>query len=136
MRIGFTGTRRGLTPLQINALRDQIVALGADWFHHGDCVGADAVAHSLARVLGLRVSIHPPTDPRQRAFCEGADRVCPEEPYLDRNHRIVRETDVLIACPGERQEVLRGSGTWSTVRYARKQGRPVIIVLPEGVIGR
>jgi len=41
----------------------------------------------------------------------------------------------MIATPGEVDEQLR-SGTWSTVRFARKQGKPVHVILPDGrVVG-
>jgi hypothetical protein len=49
-----------------------------------------------------------------------------------RNHRIVDMTRVLVACPDgeERQH----SGTWATVRYARKRGKWIIIVYPDGTV--
>jgi len=46
----------------------------------------------------------------------------------------VNECDVLIAAPGEFVERKRGSGTWGTVRYARKLGRPLVIIWPDGVV--
>jgi len=46
---------------------------------------------------------------------------------------IVRETELLIAAPAEFSEQHR-SGTWSTVRYARRLGRPVQIIGPDGRI--
>ena len=51
--------------------------------------------------------------------------------YLERNHDIVDETDMLIATPGEEQEVQR-SGTWATIRYARKQKRTILTIYPSG----
>lgn len=54
-------------------------------------------------------------------------------PPLERNHRIVDACDVLIACPKDAQEQLR-SGTWATVRYARKQGKRVIVITPDGTV--
>lgn len=56
-------------------------------------------------------------------------------PYLQRNKVIVDRCGVLVAAPGEAQEQLR-SGTWSTIRYARRVGRPVIMVLPDGTVVR
>jgi hypothetical protein len=69
-------------------------------FHHGDCVGADEQAHVIARICGFFIVIHPPTDPRKRAWCTG-DFVMTPAPYLDRNAAIVRSTVVLVAAPGE-----------------------------------
>jgi predicted Rossmann fold nucleotide-binding protein DprA/Smf involved in DNA uptake len=56
-----------------------------------------------------------------------------EKPYLARNRDIVLETIALIAAPAEPQERIR-SGTWSTVRFAKKQGKTVILILPDGTI--
>jgi len=53
-------------------------------------------------------------------------------PPLTRNHDIVDCTELLIACPKSMKEELR-SGTWATVRYARKLERPVIIIYPNGI---
>jgi hypothetical protein len=53
------------------------------------------------------------------------------KPYRVRNRDIVRDTETLIATPSEPVELLR-SGTWSTVRFARKLGRAVWVILPNG----
>lgn len=56
----------------------------------------------------------------------------PDEP-LARNRTIVRRGDRLLAFPATEEEELR-SGTWMTVRFARKLGRPVTIVTPSGKV--
>ena len=43
------------------------------------------------------------------------------------------ETDVLLAAPAEMTEQASG-GTWYTVRYARQQGKPVVIAWPDGSV--
>lgn len=101
-------------------------------FHHGDCIGADRDAQEIANEDGWYTVSHPPEIQTKRAFTEN-DRTEPRKPYLDRNHDIVYETEMLIACPKEDTEQLR-SGTWATVRYARKQGKPVRIIRPSGHI--
>jgi len=140
MKIGFTGTRQGLTVQQEMNLDDLLSDIAIDTaaddspieFHHGDCIGADAQAHDIVDALpDRRIIIHPPSDPKYRAFKEG-DEVRDEASYLERNTDIVDEgEDLLIACPKEGQEVLR-SGTWSTIRRGRKAGRPVVIIYPDG----
>jgi hypothetical protein len=104
-------------------------------FHHGDCIGADAEAANIFRLCispNILVS-HPPLNPSKRAYVLSAE-VRPEKEYLERNQDIVNETAFLIACPKEfAGEELR-SGTWSTVRYARKVGKRVTIVRPDGTI--
>ena len=50
---------------------------------------------------------------------------------LARNRIIAARCDALLACPAEPDEQLR-SGTWSTIRYARKAGKPITIIRPDG----
>ena len=131
-KIGFTGTREGLTDEQHQVLLNLIIASDPTEVHHGDCVGADAYCHTIAVNQKIPVILHPPDLPGLRMFCtQSASEIREEKPYLDRNHDIVDETDILIACPKGGQETIR-SGTWATVRYARKQGKQVIIIYPSG----
>ena len=131
--VGFTGTSRGMTAAQRAQVRDVLAryrASGATHFHHGDCVGADAEAHTIAKGLGFYVVLHPPSDPKARAYATG-DEARPLAPYLIRNRAIVLATQCLVATPsGETEE--RRSGTWATVRYARKEGRQVTLIFPDG----
>ena len=125
--IGFTGTQEGMSEKQRSSLRQVLAGFFADGarvFRHGDCVGADAQAHAIAKAIGFRVVIHPPSDDSKRAFCQG-DVVLTPRPYLLRNRHIVDASGVLIATP-KGDEELR-SGTWSTVRYARKVRRDFTI---------
>lgn len=130
--VGFTGTQQGLSPAQAEALADLLLKLNPSEVHHGDCVGADARFHEMVRELlpDARVVMHPPTNPSKRAFT-AADAERPPADYLDRNHNIADESDVLIACPKLQVEEVR-SGTWATVRYARKRHVPVYLILPDG----
>jgi len=100
-------------------------------FHHGDCVGADAQAHEYARRdLKYKVVLHPPAEITHRAWCDG-DKVLKPKPYLARNKDIVLGTDLLVATPKETDEKLR-SGTWSTIRFARRHKRRLVVILPTG----
>jgi len=129
-KVGFTGARQGMTEYQKNTVKNLLMAGQPTEFHHGDCVGADADAHVLAVRAGIKTVGHPPDISDNRAFC-GVNILRETKPYLDRNHDIVDETDLLIACPMRAEEVRR-SGTWATVRYARKLGRMILIVYPSG----
>lgn len=133
MIVGFTGTQHGMSRPQAATLAAglRLLFTAGDEFHHGDCVGADAEAHAIAAGIGFRIVVHPPTNPSKRAWCEGVIR--PAKPYLVRNHDIVDETDVLIATPRELTEELR-SGTWATIRYARKLMRKLCVVGPDGKV--
>lgn len=130
MKIGFTGTKRGMTRDQKCCLIGILAVSSPDEFHHGDCVGADEQAHSIATNLTENVIIHPPIKDILRAFCE-AKTILPPKDYLDRNHDIVDACDLLVATPCTRYEVTR-SGTWATIRYARKRNKQIIIIWPEG----
>ena len=134
MIVGFTGTRQGMTAAQQSTLEEELrrLYLLPTEFHHGDCIGADEQAHALALDLNYLVVLHPPTKIRFRAFCSGASATRAPHPYIWRNHNIVNECNQLFACP-ESDERLR-SGTWATIRYARKQGKPTYIITPQGEI--
>jgi hypothetical protein len=132
--IGFTGTQRGLTAAQKDRLRARLEVRRAQGFtrlHAGDCVGADWQAATIANLLHYDVISHPPSIPDKRAFFDCYAEERPEKPYLERNRNIVRESAELIACPKERREVLR-SGTWATVRFARRTKKPVTVFYPDG----
>lgn len=134
MRYGFTGTREGMSIRQKKQLKDLLSESETHTLSHGDCIGADADAHSIAVKTNIfKIIIHPPTDTKCRVNClprpQTQDTIKAAKPYLQRNRAIVDSCDVLIACPRTMDEELR-SGTWSTVRYARKICRPVIILEP------
>lgn len=129
---GFTGTRKGMTVPQREQLQSIFAELKRIVLHHGDCVGADEQAHRLAKAQGFYVALHPPTNPRSRAFCE-ADEVYDTLPYVVRNHKIVEMSDQLLAAPRLDTPELR-SGTWATIRYAKRLKRPVRIIFPNGSI--
>lgn len=137
MIIGFTGTRVGITPAQRATLRSLIEI--ADELHHGDCKGADITAHRIAVDLwgwSSRVVVHPPEDGKLRAYAGEGAWILPVKPYLARNRDIVDACDRLIATPKERSPSQRkgGGGTWYTIDYAMKVGRPVSIIWPDGEV--
>lgn len=131
MHIGFTGTRKGMTVPQIVVISQLLYPIG--WIditvHHGDCVGADARMHVIAKTLGLDVVIHPPDKDDMRAFCESPNQREPL-PYLERDRNIVDASEMLIATPKGPPE--KGSGTWYTTKYALDKGKDVHIVMPSG----
>jgi len=132
MKIGFTGTQKGMTKRQRSGVSYYLWFHGHHKFgeaHHGDCIGADAEFHYLATKLGLTVFKHPALGVSgKRAFCAGGTEL-PAKPPLVRNRDIVDSVDIMIAAPAQSREVLR-SGTWATIRYAKKVGRAIHIVYP------
>jgi len=146
VKIGFTGTHLGMTVIQRMYFETSLKSIIGDSdvleFHHGDCIGADkqadesVVTHWIANGLMPRalIVVHPPNDSKKRAYCQSYPEsriLWTPAPYLNRNRDIVDETEVLIACPLSKIEQLR-SGTWSTVRYARKLGKKIAIIYPDG----
>ncbi|MEM2234101.1 MAG: hypothetical protein QXP81_11250, partial [Nitrososphaerota archaeon] len=101
MRIGFSGSREGMTERQRRALRALLERFYEpdSEFHHGDCVGADEEAGAIAFGIGYRVVIHPPENPALRAFSALFHELLEPKPYLGRNEEIVRSVDLLIAAP-------------------------------------
>ena len=136
MKIGFTGTQKGMTKAQEHTLSAILWTASENKditeFHHGDCVGADAQAHNLIDGMGLhdRIVIHPPTNSSRVAF-KPSLKILEPKPYLERNHDIVDACDVLLACPSSMVEQRR-SGTWATIRYAKKVGKSYMIIYPDG----
>ena len=130
MKIGMTGSRDGITTQALNAFSTYIRLQQINEAHHGDCIGADALFHNFMQSLNVPIVIHPPDVDSLRAYCVGG-HVLPMKKYLSRNQDIVNQTDLLVAFPSTKEEILR-SGTWSTVRYARKINKPVIIFYPDG----
>lgn len=130
VRLGFTGTQKGMTEKQKQSMFELIDNYAYfQIFCHGDCIGADKEAATYAMSIGMKLCCHPPSNPQKRAFLP-ADIIASSKPYLERNKDIVNHCSLLLAAPGEMEEKLR-SGTWSTVRYAyvRKQ---TILVFPDG----
>jgi hypothetical protein len=123
MRIGFTGTRYGMSVAQEVQLRhmlgtfrtsDQATGMRSE-FHYGThesvVLESDAEAASIAEEMGYRLVAH-------HAHPGGE---------LDRNRREVDAVHILIAAPETDKETQR-SGTWATVRYARSRGMVVVML--------
>lgn len=135
--VGFTGTRKGMTPGQLDKFIEILDGLYEDFtssFHHGMCVGADAQAHNIAVQLKYWVVGHPPVNVSLMATTLVPHETRRPLPYLQRDDEIVRESDILIATPRSTQEVMRGSGTWYTVRRARASGTPCALIFPDGSV--
>lgn len=137
MKVGFTGTQKGMKDAQMLALQKLIRELTNEEYiteyHHGDCIGADEQFHQLISDPD-KTFIHPPDVNKKRAWCF-SNHVTEIKPYLDRNRDIVDVVDVLLATPRENYE-MRRSGTWSTIRYARVKSRSIYIIYPSGNIHR
>ena len=140
--LGVTGTRTTPTLAQLGYLYTHMRTLhykGCRTLHHGCCTGWDEAAHHLARSLGWRIVIHPPTNElyMAREFTDlewPAWEVRPAKPYAERNQDIVNESTRIIAGPLHPQadERSKRSGTWMTLRMAYDARKPWSAVFPDG----
>jgi len=150
MNIGFTGTRKGMTPEQQAMLRcifgevysacNQVgIKLN---FDHGGAEGADYEAHCIAKVRYFEtINIYPCRELRNfnsvwnnplEDFMAKIVLHRPAPP-LDRNRVIVAKANGMIATPAGFEEELK-SGTWATIRYTRAAKVPLKIIWPNGSV--
>lgn len=136
MVLGTTGTRKGLTDLQLQELQIYI-GYGESMpkqLHHGAAIGADEQVAKLFRYYGgCWIVAHPCTWENQvsKESLKCSDFVFTPSLALDRNRSIVMNADSMIAFPAGMAEEQR-SGTWHTIRNARRKGKPLLIIWPDG----
>jgi hypothetical protein len=130
--LGFTGTQKGWTTEQAYSAEYAIECLRKDflWMNNEGCIGSDAQAAHLWQSKGGFIYLHPPILETKRAFIQAEQTGLPLS-YLERNEIIISMSSCLLATPGEMTEQLR-SGTWSTVRYARRSRISIVFVYPDG----
>lgn len=134
--VGFTGTRKGMTDEQWDAVIEILMGLDYNEAHQGDCIGADAdfftILYGLREETKRPCTIHAwPSTVKGTNIHSKSDVIHDPLPPLVCDKLMVERSDLLIACPKGFDEEVR-SGTWTTVRYARKHGIRRIIVLPDG----
>lgn len=128
MKIGFTGTREGMTTSQQEQFVLTLYGLDPTEFHHGDCVGADAEAHDIVREFfpNVKIYVYPPFYKSGQAFKVG-DVIYAPDHYLSRDRAIVDSTEYLIGAPKSNSPLAK-SGSWYTIRYAKSKLRPVTVL--------
>lgn len=134
--VGFTGTQEGMTQIQkelVSArLRTTMELYKVCKAVHGYCIGADDEFGIMAMNQDYFVEVFPGCNDNgdtPKLGTSAFDLKHMPVPYLARNGVIAHSCDVLIATPRTMEEELR-SGTWATIRYAKKIGKPVDIVWP------
>lgn len=134
--IAFTSWRYGPTSGQKDGLRRLVGLFPPDTIYmHGGCIGGDTFFHGLVMEYALRPSKQVQVylalvDKKwQGELREPYALMRPTLPPLERDRLMVERASLLIACPQQLAEQRRG-GTWATIRYARKEGCPVIIIDP------
>lgn len=132
MIYGFTGPERPLSPTEIDHVRDVVYALPAvTGIVTGGARGVDALVarvalqafphaeHRLVLPQGYRYDRH-----LQAELPDHVVREWVGGGFMARNDRLVLRTGTLVAFPDTPGETIR-SGTWATVRRARKRGIPI-----------
>jgi hypothetical protein len=135
----FTGTRKGVTLAQKDALvtlRDQFKPEIA---RHGCCEGADRNFHLVmlhsATIIGHPCCVEQSLWAGKCGSEFGRIHELPSGSLAvaarKRNEAMVEFCDLLVACPGQYYEEQR-SGTWMTIRMAKTRGRRLAIIWPDG----
>lgn len=135
MIVGFTGTRVGMTPAQLDAFKELVATTRFKEFHHGSCMGADVEAARIVRRFAeeyVYIVCHPgPADDSCQQASGVDDEIREPLTHFRRNRNIVSCCDLLVATPKESIPQNRG-GTWYTINYAHKLNKPVKILGPGG----
>lgn len=135
----FTGSRSGCSGIQLATLNSFVFKLrNTEYpdvrFLHGGCRGGDTEFHELLFKWEMlsRLTVCPSNMPwtQDQLLGSGFKTEDPDFPLV-RNHRMVDESQRLFACPDTLKEIQR-SGTWATVRYARKKKLQLYLILPDG----
>jgi hypothetical protein len=150
IKLGFTGTRYGMTSSQLDSCTGIVQHLGISndtnitEIHHGDCIGADAEFDLLiAEGCGffpeqITRYIHQPIRTEHVANCANRNKEFYKDTVLEtplghlmRNRKIVHACNVLIATPQQETDPGYG-GTWYTYNFARKHNKLTYLVQPSG----
>lgn len=129
--LGFTGTRLGMTDPQRMETGNTLNIYRPHHGVHGGAPGADLDFHDICLKVGdVRCEVFPARDDLPLWVVETALEVWKVQPPLQRNTDIVNSCTLLLATPAGK-EIVR-SGTWATVRYARRQHKHIRLVYPDG----
>lgn len=143
---GARGFRTGEERLAESIIREGLESLKVfpTEFVTGAAYGADTVAFwaGLSLWEGAMHHLVVPDAPHNEAVVELGERLevvtverMPKgTDYMARNDRMVELAELLVAFPSTREEQQR-SGTWATVRRARKRGVPRLFFPLDGTPG-
>lgn len=141
--VSSTGTRDGMTTSQMQVVLTELIVMHeletVVSIHNGLCEGADAQFAKMARPVfpyaefvghpGMNKRGESPT--RDYSIDRLFDKFWPVDEYLARDRVMAQLCDVMIGTPATANEVRR-SGTWATIRAARKLKRRIIWFEPDG----
>lgn len=137
-----TGSETGGTAAQQHALRVLIRGLKPQKLIQGCCVGIDTLAclitiQERCASWGSQIEGWPANDVSPAKRSDWAIGVCTQVcewlPALDRDDRMAERADLVAAVPDTDDEALR-SGTWATVRRARRRGKLTFVIRQDGTV--
>lgn len=143
LRVGVSGSRTAPTRGQRRAIRHRLEQLPPGTvLVVGACLGLDAYVARAALVYGSGLRVHAVVsadirtvdwiDPDWRTWCQTAEQMPEGTTNRDRNLRLLHSRiSVLLAWPlyVEADPRSQRSGTWQTIRLARRYGIPVEVVI-------
>lgn len=131
MKLGFTGSREGMSEKQKHLFLEYILHHQIEEFHHGDCVGSDKEAFLIMKKnKTCKIIGHPPIKNNLRAYC-ASDYIMTPKDYLTRDRDIVDMCDIIIGTP---KDNFGKGGTWYTLDYAISNKKQVLIIHRTGDI--
>src|SRR6267142_4979672 len=141
MRVSITGSRNINREDAIQKIEKifsiYILQFGKELeFITGGCIGIDALAAQIA--CGMNIKVHTvltskreTTEKYWQTWCTSYEEMPAKTTYRDRDKRMVQLGDELLAFPSCDEYMpdksYTRSGTWMTVRIARKANKSVII---------
>ena len=137
MVIGFTGTRGSMTIAQRDTLKSRIKQLALR--HpvircvHGGAVGADRQFDRLCKEFGFARECYPSNEEQRQWALQHCTVIHAVSPPLTRNRIIVEVSGQMFATPLTFIEERR-SGTWATIRYAKKTENTLTVIWPDGSV--
>lgn len=131
--VGFTGTRaiEKISEKRLFELHKELLKIDVSnnepIFVHGGAQGMDEYFHNIViNIVDSQVKV---------IFAKGMERelegeyeTLPSKPPLERNTDIVDMCDILIAVPIDPEVEEQRSGTWATIRYAKKMGKKIVMI--------
>lgn len=134
----FTGSRQGPTEPQRRAFTAWLATAQPGRMLNGLAIGCDEWALLAAKDHGWELEGYPCNIGSQVStvavhMVVSHGKYHQSMPPLDRNRLMVGMADRLLAMPAGMEEELR-SGTWATIRYARKGQKPITVFWPDGSV--
>jgi hypothetical protein len=139
IKVGFSGSRKPLTPGQAGALRhvlNELKGIGVLEFHHSCCKGAEEEAHHIALEVGAVIVGHPQRLKEGETAILQCHKLRAPELIAKCKVDIVQETNVVITAPST-TVYDPNNATWFMTMYAQnlqRQGLKSLVVLEPEVM--